>query len=338
MRPRRRLRAWAAAALLCGVLALAGTGTFSTFTSQADNPGNSVAAAADFRAPTVSSSVIAKSAGGTPGFIKQAGTYYVYANVTDTGNPASGILTVTANASNVTTGQTLVPLVSGSYSVGGVSYNYRSALLVADVTLSAGSKSYSITTTDITTNSATTGGFSVTVDNTAPTGSDIQSANHGATVGKAELSDTITYTFSEPIEPDTVLSGWTGSSTNVVVRLRNGGLLGILGNTDDAQIFNSADTVALPLGTVDLGRTDYVGGLLGGEILRFGATGTTSTMTMSGNSITITLGTASGSGSALTASGNGTMSWTPSATPTDRAANATSTAAATESGGADKEF
>ena len=81
-------------------------------------------------------------------------------------------------------------------------------------------------------------------------------------------------------------------------------------------------------------------GLLGGH-LKFGATGTPSTMTMSGNSITITLGKQSAVGlgvDATTAGANGTMSWGPSATATDRAGNAASTAAATESGAADKEF
>jgi hypothetical protein len=99
--------------------------------------------------------------------------------------------------------------------------------------------------------------------------------------------------------------------------------------------------VALPLGTVDLGRGDYAAGLLGGNA-KFGATGTTSTMTMSGNTVTVVLGTFSTTvlvgPERTTAGGTGTMIWTPVATPFDRAANVMSTTAANESGAADKEF
>ncbi len=87
----------------------------------------------DSVAPTVTAAAIAKTQGGTAGFVKQGGTYYVYANVTDGG---SGVATVTANVSTVTTGQTAAALSSGSFVVGGVTYNYRSAQLTANATLS----------------------------------------------------------------------------------------------------------------------------------------------------------------------------------------------------------
>ncbi len=313
-------------------------GTFGAFTATTDNAGNSVTAAPDFRAPTVTASAISRTATATPGFIRQGSSYHVYANVTDTGNPASGVSSVTANVSQVTTGQTTVTLTAGSFTVGGVSYNYRSASLTANAALSEGSKPYSVTATDAASNSGTRSDLSVTVDNTAPTAADVQAQNNGSTVGRAQPGDTMTLTFSEPIEPSSVLAGWNGSSTSVVVRMVNGGLLGL--GDDDFQVFNAGDTAALPLGRVDLKRPDYVSGLLGGT-LKFGATGTASTMTMSGNSITITLGTQSAVGlgvDATTAGGNGTMSWPPSSSATDRAGNAASTAAATESGAADREF
>ena len=82
----------------------------------------------------------------------------------------------------------------------------------------------------------------MTVDNTAPTASNVQAVNVASTVGQAELSDTITYTFSEPIDPQSILAGWTGASTNVVVRLNNA-------NPDTVTIYNSANTTQLPLGS-----------------------------------------------------------------------------------------
>lgn len=340
--PPDRRRRWlrvAPACMAAAALGMAGIGgTFAAFTSTAQNGGNEVAAASDFRAPSVEAAAIARSGGSVAGFVKQAGTYHVYARVAaDGGDPASGIGSVTADVSSLTSAATAVPLLPGSYSVGGASYDYRSAPLVANPVLSEGSRAYSVTATDNASNSATLADLQVTVDNSSPSASDVQTANAGGgTVGRPQLGDTLTLSFSEPIDPATIVSGWGGASTSVVARMTNGGLLGL--GTDDVEIRNAVNNAALPLGRVDLGRSDYIGGLLGGETVSFGATGTPSTMTMSGGTLTITLGTASGSGSVGTAGGNGTATWSPAATPTDRAGNLTSLTAADESGTADKEF
>ena len=307
------------------LMAVAAGTAYAIFSKQRTVPSNAFTTAADWSPPTTSSSVIAKTVGYTPGYIKQGGTYYVYANVTDVGNPPVGISTVTTNVSTITTGSTAVSLVSGSYSVGGVSYNYRSASITANVLLSAATYTYSITATDAGSRSATTNTWSVVVDNTVPTASDIQTTNGGPIAGRADIGDTITFTFSEPIEPNSILAGWTGASTSVVVRVNQ-----VITN-DTVTIFNAANTTQLPLGTVDLGRTDYVT-----TNRTFGASGTASTMVMSGNSITFTLGTQSGA--ATTAASTGTMAWTPSATATDRAGNAETATVRTETGTADKEF
>ena len=275
----------------------------------------------DTTAPTVTAAVIAKTAGGSGGFIKQGGTYYVYANVADP-SPASGISIVTANVGTITTGAAAAVMTPGSFTVGGVSYNYRSLALAANNPLSAGAKSFSITATDLLLNSATQGGFSVTVDNTVPWGADVQTANGGGTVGKAEAGDTATLTFSEPIEPNSLLAGWSGASTTVTLRLVNNA------TGDRLQIWNAANTAQLPFGTIRLGRTDYIAS----GTVRF----TSSTMVLSGSTITVTLGTPSGA--VGTAAASGQVTWAPSATSTDRAGNACSTATATESGAADKEF
>lgn len=308
------------------LLAISAGAAFAVFTKSRSVPSNNISTASDWTAPSVSSSVIAKTTGYASGYIKQGGAYYVYANVTDNGNPPVGISTVTTNVSTVTTGQTTAALTAGSYSVGGVSYNYRSASLTANSSLSAGTYTYSIAATDSGSRSATQTGLTVVVDNTAPSASDIQTTNGGSIAGRAEPGDTMTFTFSEPIEPNSILSGWTGSSTSVVVRLNDGGL----GN-DTVTIYNSANTAQLPLGSVSLARTDYTS-----ANRTFGASGTASTMVLSGSAITVTLGTQSAA--ATTAASTGTMSWTPSATATDRAANACTTTARSETGTADKEF
>jgi len=328
MRRRRRTRLTVAVAVIATatVTAIGMGGTLAAFSGQSDNSGNGVTAVADFRAPRVDAATIAKAAGYDPGYVKQAGSYYVYASVSDAGNPASGVTSVTANVSSLTSGQTSVPLSAGSFAVGGVTYNRRSAALTAANPLAAGPYTYSIATTDGAGNPGSQAGLGVTVDNTATTAADVQTGNGGAAVGRAEAGDTITYTFSEPIDPESILTGWTGAATDVVVRINDGATA-----TDKLVIYNSANSTQLRLGSVDLAQTGYVA-----ASRTFGATGTKSRMVRSGNAVTVTLGTASGA--VTDAPSTSAMLWTPSASAYDRAGNAMSTATRTETGAADKEF
>lgn len=300
--------------------------TFSAFSSADTNTGNRFQTHVDFRPPVVSASVVAKTAGGVPGYIKASGTYYVYAQVTDSGNPPSGVSTVTANTSSFDTGITAAALSAGSYSIGGVSYNYRTASLTANAGLTGGSKSYSITATDALAQGATQNGFTVTADIVVPAGTDIQSNNGtGGIVGRAELGDTVTYTFTEQIEPISILAGWSGASTNVVLRFNQNA------SNDRVQIWNAANTSQLPLGQID------TNGNFVDSSITFGATGTPSTMEQTGSVITITLGTVSAAAEVNT-NGNDTQLWTPSSTATDLAGNNCDISVVTELGILDPDF
>jgi hypothetical protein len=293
-------------------------------TDTESNPGTFTTAATfpDITPPTVASSVISKTVLYLPGYVRQGGTYYVYANASDAG----GLASVRADVSALTTGQTSVALVAGAYTIGGVAYTYRSASLTANVVIAAGVKAYTVTATDNASN-VTTVGFTVTVDNSAPTGTDVQTANGSTTVGKPELGDTITLTFSEVIDPQSIQAAWTGAATSVVVRITNGGA-----GADVLTVRNAANTVQLPLGSVNLVGTGYV------TITRdFGASGTASSMVAAGNSITITLGMPS-AGTTMQPAPGLNMIWTPSATATDRAGNACLATPATESGALDLDF
>jgi hypothetical protein len=324
---RPALTAAVLAAVLIGAAAMARQSVWGGFTGAAPNAGNSITAASDFRAPTASAAAIGKTAGGATGYIKKGGTYYVYANVSDSGNPASGVATVTANVETITAGSTAVALAAGSFTAGGATYNRRSASLTAGAGLAAGSYGFALTLTDAAGNSATKSGFKITVDNTAPAGTDVQTTNVGKTNGLAEAGDTLSFSFSEAPDPDSILSGWTGAATSVVARLNNGS-----GSASDTiTIYNSANAVQVALGSVSLGRGDFAG-----ANVTFGASGTASTMVMSGSTVTITLGTQSAT--ATTAAATGSMTWTPSSAATDVAGNSVSTTAVVESGAADKEF
>jgi hypothetical protein len=322
--PRCRVAIAAALSALLGLAVFSGA-VWAAYSGDGISAGNQLVAAADWVAPSVSTSLIGKTQGGVPGYIHQGGTYDVYANAADSGNPASGISSIAANLTTITTGQSAAALPAGSLAIGGVSYGFRSADLTANATLAAGTYSYSLSSKDTIGNSGTQSGYTVIVDNTAPSASDIQTTNKsGNTVGKPELGDSAIYTFSEPIDPNSILAGWTGTAISVVARITN------VAN-DPFTVFNAANTIQLPLGSINLGHNDYVS-----SSATFGATGTASTMVQSGNTITVTLGTASGG--PTTAASTSSMIWTPSASAYDRAGNAESTATRTETGSADKEF
>jgi hypothetical protein len=280
----------------------------------------------DNTAPASLASVAAHSPAGAK--IKAGGTYFVYANAADAG---SGVDMITANVNALTTGQTTVPLTSCSSSctVAGTTYAYKSASLTANAGLTAGSKTYTITATDAAGNATSATSFTATVDNTAPTATGIATANGGATSGKPELSDTMTLTFSEQIDPATVLASWSGASTPIVVRITNAGA----GQHDKVTFYDATNTTQLPLGSVDLGQAGYVP--TSGAIT-FGATGTPSTMVQAGAVVTITLGTPSATATRVTTTT--TMIWTSTTTPADLAGNAASGNAFTETGTADAEF
>jgi len=324
-RRRRALLAALTALLVLGTAVATVSGyTQAAFSGMTSSGAAGVATDTDWTPPDAARSVTGKSAGGDAGFVRQGGTYYTYAQVTDGGNPPSGVASVSADA-----GLGPIALAAGSWTVQGLTYNRRSALQTAPGTIPEGTYPFTVASSDSDSpaNSQTQSGFNVTVDNTAPNPADVQTANSGSIVGRPELADTVTFSWNEPIEPVSILAGWDGSSTNVVVRINDT-------NPDRLQVYNSANTAQLALTNaagLNLNRNDYVG-----ANRTFGAGGTASTMVRIGNSVRITLGTQSGAGT--TAVGNGTMSWTASGTVTDRAGNPSTIAAVNELGTADMEF
>jgi hypothetical protein len=306
----RRFRSLAVLIVVGLILGITG-GTFAAFSATASNGGNSFGVKADYEPPTIVRSEIARTTATAGGKIKSSVAYFVYAQITDGGNPASGVNTATANVCNITTtGCASVTLSSGSFTVSGLSYNYRSASTNADAGLTNGAKAYSVTAVDVATNSSGAVAFSVTVDGTAPAGSNVQTANaSGGTIGKPETNDTMTWTFSEQMDPASMLASWTGASTNVSLVINNNGCGG---NNDSVTV------TGVSIGTV----------CLGGSYANPSRTFTGSAMVMSGNAVTITLGTPSGG--VKTETGAATMIWTPSASALDLAGNACATTATNE--------
>ncbi len=189
-----------------------------------------------------------------------------------------------------------------------------SSLADGQVTLAASARAQTGETSSETT-------ASVTRDTVAPSGADIQAVNKtGGIAGRAELADTVTYTFSEPMNPASFIAGWSGLATDVVFRINN--------TNPDTFLVLSTALAQLPFGSSNLASSGYVSARVDF---------TASSAAMSGSTITLTLG-ATVSTAVGTVTSATTMTWTPASGPTDLAGNPLSTAAVTEKGAADVEF
>jgi hypothetical protein len=168
------------------------------------------------------------------------------------------------------------------------------------------------------------GSFATASDWVAPTATSIAAANKGGagtTAGKLGSGDTITFTFSESIDPASILSGWSGASTAVRVRFADAS------SNDTFTVQDSGGGTTVKLGTVTTG----------GNYVTANAN-VTSTMARSadGKSVVVTLGTPT-SVSPL-AVGARNMSWALVAGPKDVAGNALVTPATRAENDSDVDF
>jgi chitinase len=165
---------------------------------------------------------------------------------------------------------------------------------------------------------------SILIDNHTPTGADVQTGNGGGVAGLVQTGDSMTLTWSEPLAPASIVSGWTGSSRAIKVRITEAGA------NDTVDFYDGNDTTRLNL--VSTAADLMLGGDYVATDTKFDAT-----MAMSGNSITITLGTLL-SGTRNTLVSATTITWKPSALATDLSGHPTATTLVTESGLADLDF
>lgn len=319
MRSRRSLRigtATAVAVFACAQLLGATTSSFSDSTASS---GNAVTAAADWTAPTISAVVLQKSEGGVINKFHANETFYIYASVADTGNPAAGIGTITATTTNIATVSSAT-LTSGSWTVSGTAYNYRTALLTAKSTLLSQSYSYSLSVSDSAGNGPTTSSPNVTSSNVTLAPSSFLTTNV-VTAGKALATDRITFTYSSAPDPESIFPGWNGTSRTVDVKLADGAVYSMSSLTQDVVgVADSAGNVT-SLGYIVTGG-NYVAT---SKTVSF----TGSTIALSGSTYTVTLGTPSLSTDLLTDSGSRTAIWYSYATAFDTFGNASSAATIT---------
>jgi hypothetical protein len=291
----------ALAVIALAALAAAGSGVHpsrAAFTAQGKNPANTFTTASDWIPPAVT--LTAPTDGSytddtTPTFSGAAGTVagdattvtlHVYSGPAATGTP---LQTLSATRSGATWSATATALPAGA------TYTAR-----ATQTDSGGNTGTSLTTT-------------FTVDTTPPVPAMISAANaSGGTAGRLGAGDSITYQFSEPIVPTSVLSTFTGGTTtaSVSVRFTNAG------SADTLRILDSASVANVNLDISVATNANLVTGTVTWPA--------TMSQSSDGTSFTIVLGTAPTSGVATTVNTAKNMVWTARAGPTDRAGNALS--------------
>jgi chitinase len=272
----------------------------ATFTASATNAA-SFATAADWVAPAPTLAVPADGAltnDGTPDLSGTAGnasgdsttvTVRIYAGASATGSPV----------------QTLTPTRSGT------------SWAATATTLASGTYTATARQSDASGNTGTSAPHTFTVDTVAPTATDVAAANGGSTAGKIEAGDVITFSFSEPIDPASVLSGWNGASTAVQVRVTAATLA-----PDPFTVLDNSGGTTVHLGSVQT-NGDYVT-----LTATFAAT-----MVRSADqkSVVVTVGALQSGVVSLLANGAQNMTWTVDGAVKDLAGNAVTTASVTES-------
>ncbi len=240
-------------------------GTIGYTATATDPAGNSATASRtatkDTTAPAVTALAVGPAANASTGQIRKSGSYYVYANATDT---APGTV-ATVNTSGAATG-------------------------------------------------------SVNVDGTAPSPAGVTLGNHtGGLAGKPETGDTITFTFSEEMDPGTLYAGWgwgiTPDVTNAVITFNDntGG-----NGTNQPDSLTVTGPSGVSLGTV----TNLEGHLVTAKQRSYTFGATVQYAVTGGQSVvTVTLGGVTAGASGIGTAGSSTFTWAAASTTTDLATN-----------------
>ena len=245
--------------------------TSALFSGSEPVDGNTFTTVPDWTAPTTTSATLLNDVGNN-GYLRQGSAYEACANVTDQGNPPSGVDTVTEDlavaGSVITTGASSVPLSGGSFTCDGQSFNYKTGTQTADASIPEGPRTFQVTATDVEAHQASSV-WSVIIDNTRATPTAFATTNI-ETSGILESGDAFTVTTSEStIDLDRIVQGWDGSPLSTGVELKvfnNGGEFGgddgvtLCYNGSGSQCSAAGNGTNNILGRIDLGSKKYVVG------------------------------------------------------------------------------
>ena len=248
-------------------------------------------------------------------------------SLTDPGSPLFGTVTLSATASDGggIASVTIERSVAGANSWTTICTDNTSSYSCAwnTTTVAFGNYDLRARTTDNSGRTATSAVVANRAVDRQPTGTDVQTTNAG-TAGRLGAGDTIRFTFSEAMDPGSILTGWTGASQAIRVTLANNA------SADTMDFLDAAGTTRLNLVNA---ATDLN---LSGNFIPSATAAFNATVAMSGSTCTVTLGTQV-NGTLNTAT-PGTMTWRPSANARDLVGIPASTASVTETGGSDRDF
>jgi hypothetical protein len=164
------------------------------------------------------------------------------------------------------------------------------------------------------------------VNNTGPTGTDVQGTNGGVN-DRLDAGDTVTFSYSAAIKPSSILPGWDGAApASLRMRVNNSG------TSDSIELYDAANTTPLGLlasATVLSTNIDYV----------TGPTVFNATISRSGSTFTVTIGSLISGAVTPSPSGRTTMTWRPSSQATSQATGISVwPTTVSESGASDNDF
>lgn len=202
MADRRRVVVLILAGVMLAALT-ASSGISGAFSVAADNSGNRLTVKADLAPPTIHQAVVQKQQGGVPGYLGKDVGFRALADITDSGNPASGVALALAS------GQTWSnkALTESQRTAAGYEYNYATSLL-GGIDIPAGAKSFAVAALDHAGNSSDIYNGAYTFDPDAPEPTEIEVEGSGDIPGAPDPGDRITFKYSERIDPGSLIGDW----------------------------------------------------------------------------------------------------------------------------------
>ncbi len=161
--------------------------------------------------------------------------------------------------------------------------NAAGAWSVTPATLAAGTYTLRAFQVDSAGNTGGSAPVTVTVDTVRPTAQAIAATNGGGVAGRLDAGDAITFTYSEALDPATILAGWNGTSIAMRVRFFSGGANDTFSLLDAA----GAATVRIAGGGTTSGGVSTGADLVSAQVT-FAAT---MQLSADGRTVTVTLGT-----------------------------------------------
>jgi chitinase len=173
-------------------------------------------------------------------------------------------------------------------------------------------------------NQTTSAVVSAYVNNTGPTGIDVQGSNGGVN-DKLDAGDSVVFTYSTTMDPNSILAGWSGASAPIKVRVNNGG------TSDSMEFYDNTNTTPLGLLATGTALAINIDHVTAPSVFN-------ATIVRSGVNITVTIGSLVSGAVNGSPKGKNAMVWNTSSQAQSTAGKPTLPTTVTESGASDLDF